>query len=993
MPTVEIRNGLETGLGRTRIPGMANPVRNTEPIGWESLLSGYPWFEHEGGFPIPAYSEFMPGPFIGIGPSAEVDPGVLDKADPFGWAISEFEEETTLRPGMRHIGTEILHKLVKLGKGEPEYHIAGHDRQNLINNPYWPEALAQRAGRLNHERYVTLLPLMLSRTQDDKGRVGWTFFGNSIENPEITFWKGFYSAPGIEIPADEAMQLFVDILRNAYGEDIPDGTGLAAHGFSILSDNTDILPSWAIKLVASPDWNQDKTKYLLTFKPFAELPREVTGKYLAGGLHLWPFPGSLVFWGMPSYQHLQEQYALARQLPLQHLVARNTGLGGIRVPQSGWFHEAHAGQQQIPVQKELLHHHYHRTHRWQKLHRHQDELEHDQEHRMAKFVKALFSTELDTMGLYDKPLACNFQLWDHNFNLLLDGPNACRRDILHAETTVLKGGLFGYRFFYPPMRTGQHQVFWHRPLIAYLSAGTDEIGLLYNGVQGTLAAYAPDNRAYKNPVTLYPRIRRRPQYLAAITRFKSPHDHFAYQTTLNLLALFEAYEKLDRHPLPRSFAKHIIHIAKHESLDKWFEDLHIHADSPEAAQSMRVELEKILEPHETKAPEAITFQNTVRREFEEQWWNDIHYLAHGKFLNKDNADTVQDSITLSMVAHQHRDLEQLGDHLMERHRQSIETADMQGMAMVGELPFKWNTVYEFQSFEGWKDNHEGRSHERDILVVIPGRNRSEAVVMADHYDTAYMEDVYEKERGGNGARISAKGADDNCSASSTLLQAAPIFLKLAKEGRLERDIWLLHLTGEEFPSDCMGARNFCQRLIEKNLKLHVNGAPPLDLSTTAIKGVFVMDMIAHNQDDGRDIFQISPGKTAGALRMALHAHHANMLWNAQVLELNKTPERRHLIRGKRCVDIKAIPATAALLPLDGEVRTHFDPHSSLFNSDCQIFSDIWAPVVLFMENYDISRTGYHDTKDTMANIDIDYGAAIAAIAIETVARTAVGQQL
>ena len=962
-------------------------------MGWHSLLSGHPWFEHEGDFPIPAYSEFMPGPFIGIGPSAEVDPGVLDEADPFGWAISELEEETELRPGLRHIGTEIVHSLVKLGKGEPAYPIAGHGNQNLRNNPYWPEMLAQKAGRLGHERYVTLLPLMLSRTQDDKGRISWTFFGNSIEEPEIAFWKGFYSAPGIETPASEAMQVFVAILRNAYGEKLQDGSELASHGFLILPGNVDVLPSWAKRLAANPDRNYDKTRYLLTFKPFSELPREVTEKYLAGELHLLPFPGSLVFWGMSPYQHLGQQYALAKQLPLQHLVARNTGIGGIRVPQSGWFHEARAGQEQIPIQKELLHHHYHRTHRWQRLHRHQDELEHQQDQRMVNFVKALFSTELDSMGLYDKPLARNCQLWDHDHNLILDGPTASRRDVLRAETTVLKGGLFGYRFFFPPMRAGRRQVYWHRPLVAYLSATSDDIGLLYEGVHGTLAAYAPDDRDYRNPVTLYPRIRRRTQYLAAITKFRSPHDHFARQTTLNLLALFEAYEKLGRKPLPRSFAKHTIHIPRHESLDAWLGDLDLHADSPESAQAMRVELEKIFEPREMTLPEAITFPLTARRGFEEAWWRDIHYLAHGKFLNKDNADSIQDAATQRVIVHRHRDLEQLGDYLIERHRQSIEMADLRGLALVGEVPFSWETVQEFQSFGGWKRDHEGHSCERNILVVIPGRNRSEAVVMADHYDTAYMEDVYEKDRGGTGARISANGADDNDSASATLLQAAPLFLNLAKEGRLERDVWLLHLTGEEFPSDCMGARNFCQRLVEKNLKLHVNGAPPLDLSTTTVKGVFVMDMIAHNREDNRDIFQISPGRSAGSLRIAVQAHLANMLWNSLVPGWNGTPGRRHLPRGRRCDDNEGIPETAAFLPLDGEVRTHFDPYSSLFNTDCQIFSDVWAPVVLFMENYDINRTGYHDTKDTMTNIDLDYGAALAAIAIETVARTAVERQV
>ena len=76
------------------------------------------------------------------------------------------------------------------------------------------------------------------------------------------------------------------------------------------------------------------------------------------------------------------------------------------------------------------------------------------------------------------------------------------------------------------------------------------------------------------------------------------------------------------------------------------------------------------------------------------------------------------------------------------------------------------------------------------------------------------------------------------------------------------------------------------------------------------------------------------------------------------------------------------------LPLNGEVRTLYNPHSSIFNTDGQIFSDVGLPVVLFMENYDINRTGYHDTKDTLENIDLDFGAAFAAIAIETVARIA-----
>jgi hypothetical protein len=43
-----------------------------------------------------------------------------------------------------------------------------------------------------------------------------------------------------------------------------------------------------------------------------------------------------------------------------------------------------------------------------------------------------------------------------------------------------------------------------------------------------------------------------------------------------------------------------------------------------------------------------------------------------------------------------------------------------------------------------------------------------------------------------------------------------------------------------------------------------------------------------------------------------------------------------------------------------------------------------------MENYDINRTGYHDTEDSMKNIDLDYASAVAAIAIESVAAVAGG---
>ena len=155
-----------------------------------------------------------------------------------------------------------------------------------------------------------------------------------------------------------------------------------------------------------------------------------------------------------------------------------------------------------------------------------------------------------------------------------------------------------------------------------------------------------------------------------------------------------------------------------------------------------------------------------------------------------------------------------------------------------------------------------------------------------------------------------------------------------------------------------------------------------------VEGVYVLDMVAHNRHPHRDVFQISPGFNRKSYILAYQAHVANMMWNAGAREWNRHPSRRHLTRGRRSKDGKKMPGVALHPELHGEVRIPSDPRSSLFNTDGQIFSDLGIPVVLFMENYDINRTGYHDSKDNMSNIDLDYGAALSAIAIESVARVA-----
>jgi hypothetical protein len=251
-----------------------------------------------------------------------------------------------------------------------------------------------------------------------------------------------------------------------------------------------------------------------------------------------------------------------------------------------------------------------------------------------------------------------------------------------------------------------------------------------------------------------------------------------------------------------------------------------------------------------------------------------------------------------------------------------------------------------------------------------------------------MEDVYEEERGGDGLRAAAAGADDNHSATTALLLAAESLLALAREGKLARDVWLVHLTGEEFPSDCMGARALAQALCERRLRFAAESGAIVDVSRVRVTGVYVLDMIAHNNDHVRDVFQIAPGEGVGSARLARHAHLANERWNQQVPLWNQAPERKEKGRAERQEHGHQVPPPFAHLALRGEVRPEWDPRSALYNTDGQIFSDVGVPVVLFMENYDINRTGYHDTNDTMKNIDLDYAAALTAIAIEAVASAA-----
>jgi hypothetical protein len=957
-------------------------------VGWHKLIPPANVFHGEGNYRLDAYSEYVPPSRVGWKPYGDgrPDPDLFVESDPYGWWVNEFEETLELRAGLEQVGKQVIHKLCRLLDGDPD---TGIPKLDLDNNPYWPAELAAEP-KLQHERCVTLLPLALSRTQDDKGRVRWTLFGNSEQGPGRAFWKSFFTTPKKEMPQDEAIGFFCRLLNTVYGEQVDSAAGLKKAGFRILPDDDPLLPHWAEPL---PKWTADfrlpakttanSAKYLLTFRPFGQLPPVVRKAYLRGKLHLLPFPGSLAYCGVPGYRQLYRELPLALQIPLLFSVTRHSIPEGLRVPQAGYLYDPTPDRPHAPHHAGHIRNTYKRTHRWDKVLRDQDEL--TLLMREHKLYYVLFSTAPEDIDLYDKPMARNVQMWTEDHRLLLDGPNATPDQLKHAMRTVQAGGLFGYRFHFPAMQVGQHEVYWHRPLVAY-RAFDDHPVILTDTPTGYLTAYQANQPNPTKAVELWPRFHRRPAAVTTLLPDLTDNKGFAHGRHLRpVRELMDTFVKWGR-PLPRSFARQLVGRGHGRTLNGWLESLP--EDLASEVRAMIVPDEPPLPRRKrAKVPDSLTYRRTANRKFEVNYWNTIASLSEGTYANKNNADCVQDATTLKLVPDHDRHLDRLADYLLAYYARKIAAAGMTGKARTGSLPFRWRTDFDFSWMGGWLKNQEAPA-ERNLIVVIPGKNRKQAVIMADHYDTAYMADRYYIENGGCGARLAANGADDNHSATAAMMLAAPVFLEMSKKGELACDIWLVHLTGEEFPADCLGARALTQRLVERSLVMHQPNGTVKDLSDVAIRGLYVSDMIAHNNDHERDIFQISPGGDANSLWVAQQAHIAAEIWNESVPVWNQQPERVGKKRSRRSLKGADIPEVAPFLALSGEIRTPLDPRSTLFNTDGQIFSDAGVPCVLFMENYDINRTGYHDTHDTMENIDLDYGAAFCAITIESVARAA-----
>ncbi|CAF0999402.1 unnamed protein product [Rotaria sordida] len=308
------------------------------------------------------------------------------------------------------------------------------------------------------------------------------------------------------------------------------------------------------------------------------------------------------------------------------------------------------------------------------------------------------------------------------------------------------------------------------------------------------------------------------------------------------------------------------------------------------------------------------------KSFANQWKSDMYRFSAVQPLEYEN--TTQIYLTRKSSIQTDNQLMDLIDYLIERYN-------------------KLNIRTEKQIFH-WRNITQA-----NLIAYIPASGSykcHEPVVFIDHIDTAFEEDTFAN----TGKRRSTPGADDNVSGLMALLQSASI-LKKTQENAC-RDIWLVHLTGEEYPAASLGITNFLQQLFIKKQPIH-----------TAV----IVDMIGHRVNRSDPIVQVNAGDTTKSLLMA-------------ELALNYVYPR--------------IKNDLILQNLQPVLRRWSDPFAYLYNTDGVRFVEYGFTCLLFNEhiNYheNFDRDGYHDTLDTVDFIDFEYGQTVSQYAIATVAMLA-----
>jgi hypothetical protein len=895
---------------------------------WDAKGAGPP-----GGFSLRAYSEFMPAPRAGARPyewRTETLTTIArspewrrhyDPKSPSAFQVSWFDELRYLRPGLEKLATD------------------------------WLQSLPSSAGPV-----VAFFSVALSQTQDDLGRTPWTVLGSADGEPEEEFWRSLRDHQSFPL----WMCTLLSRTRLSPGP-CSSTSDLERLGLRLFSKSRSVLPD-ARRLRAKAG---ERPRLLLTFLPTESWPESWKTDFESGKLVVLPHPSTLSPWRSELASRLRRAQDDGGQIPLAEIFSRSPAIPGLRVPKSGALEVTEsdrAGRRKAGRFSRLSH-----------------ALWGETEEQPVSLFRLVFDPSPEVTELYGKPVARNTQVWGisgENFGrFLLDGPRADKKAIDRARRQLLaapSSDRFAYREKFPPLEMAGHSVVWHRPLAAWtlpdLKAVHVEIGRLGR------VELSRGKKAFE----LEPRLEERYGVEREMAEKLVDKGESPDATALNVLKVFEHSELLGE-KLPLQTVSALLTLEEGQTASDWLAQLSANAPSTAKALESRVE-------RGASAPKVkpLTFGMSLGEKFEHAYWDKIVDLTEGPYRDKNNVDCTAPELN-ERCRRNHLPL--LADAYFSPYYRSLGLR-AQYHAFHWVTDFDWQITPGAAWWGGLELNLPGRSLKeiartghKNVVVVIPGKIHDEAVLLADHYDTAYMDDVFEEK----GLRHAAKGADDNHSGTATLMEAARILSALD----LKRDVWLVHLTGEEFPADCLGARALSEAL--------VNGTPVIPgRRNPKIVGLYVLDMIGHSTDrdhdpKARSVFQMATGRGARAAHLGRVAHQVTESWNASVSEWNRKEKRTaswERIQLPKTGKAVPRPRTAVYPDFRGEIRPGWHYRSALYNTDGIVFSDSGIPAVLFMENYDIGRAGYHDTKDTLENLDLDFAAGMARIAIETVAQVA-----
>ncbi len=939
-------------------------------------------------FPFAAYSEFTPSYYQGARPY-EITLGETDKnqvshydsehfyksSAPNTYWLPYFEEHRYLRPGLKVLATHLMKDLQQLAFGDKPggATLKGIPSYVVNKSPYFPEDLPKN----KNQTVVSFIPLQLSRTQQELGRSHpWTIFGGADVTWEWLFWSS------LKQTKSQGTEFLCNLLQGAYGLKVKSSCDLEKQQLKILSEKTDWIPKRLSALASVKLDSVKNVNFVITFEPYDKWSEALKRGFKEQKVSVIPHPSTLVFYQSPLFNTMKQNES--RQLPLSieisqfsRLLSANSYYGLkvldiVRKPHRFQSINASDREQVSLIQS-------------QRIVGISDNVE---ENNLENPFNLIFNAVPSLMGLYSKPLARNVQIWafDKNHetaNWVLDGSRASLLEIEKAKKWIQKNGeehLIYYRNFYPPMDINGWQGYWYRPLVSWITPDQN-VGVNYD-LKGVMALRKEKDEAWLSVQT---------QETKEEDEVVQIHDKGEWKeaTSLNVKKIQE-YVGYSSAPISSDVAEALLTTDKDEPYSVWKKRL------PTLTAKALTSL--IDEEKQSSLAKTYTYQKSQSSDYEREYWKNIVDLSEGIFdkrfksiQGKNNADCASsDKKIPSFGCDADQRLLRVADYLKTYYQEKSL-----GLASYFH-EFQWKPEFAIDWWHGQKDV------QKNLITVIPAKNGNpnhEVVILADHYDTAYERDIYEEgknTRTGDvnpafvGHRQASKGADDNYSATSTLMLAA----KLLKDLPTKRDIWIVHLTGEEFPADCLGARALAKDFIEKNEIIRGKKNPK-------VVGVYVLDMVSHHRgrdagvEDKRVVFQISPGRGKRAAHLALTAHKATQTYNSLVKSENWDEKYGRTKPFKRFVPKKGskpenwqVPPLGKFLTFRDEIRPGWHYQSSLYNTDPQVLSDAGFPTVLFMENYDVGRTGYHDTEDDIENIDLDYGRGVSAIAIESVAQVA-----